>query len=644
MPVTNTYNTSQDVTIPADIYSMRIRLSGAGGGGENITADYNITPTPATSGGSTSYIGLIAGGGQGGGIGGRNNGGNGGTTSSTFNWGTYGANVSTSNGSRGGINAKGAGGTIGSLVGKNGGDGSTGIFTYSSYIQHVYSPITQVHYVTNSSPDLSVQYLGLELGGVSCSVGSIYKHYYVQFNIPFVNSDFEIYAPDGITKFENTTNGFCQQAAGGSTTGPFYISGGGGPNQNKLTEVRVSEYPGTIITQSWRSTTNYGAGNFVTYGADAYRATATSYNQPPPANPDKWQLLTVSSRKSYFSVWFCRAGGPTYVRCINFVAKGQRQSSAGRGGGGGAVIETTITRDMFINSVTYAPGTTHALTVGAKGSKGGNNSNDGLAGTAELYMIIVPTVYLTANVYVITLGQSVNLSWTTTGDADSISWTAGGLSNGNLTSSATVSPTETTTYTAVASGLGGSSTPASVTIIVNQPPTASITLPTSLDYGTQGTIQYSCNYANTSITITPYFSYIGLPETAGTAITITPVSSSSQKGVAGSSVSGSVSTNIVYTTLGPRTVRYLISAVGDGGTATQQKTIDIIIDETPDNIIVPETEGVFKAQDPVVTPDTDVVSEFLEVLDIDIPVEIKANAPIQVDINGQQNWQNIRQM
>jgi len=103
-------------------------------------------------------------------------------------------------------------------------------------------------------------------------------------------------------------------------------------------------------------------------------------------------------------------------------------------------------------------------------------------------------------------------------------------------------------------------------------------------------------------------------------------------------------TTIPYTTKGPKSVTYGVVANGSGGTASAQATITINIDETPQNIIVPETDDVYKDQDPVITPDVTVVSSILEVDDVDIPVEIKASRPIQVDINDQGNWLNLRQL
>lgn len=567
MPISNTYTTTQNVTIPSDIYSMRIRLWGAGGGGEFINSS-NFASTAGSSGGSTSYIGLVANGGTGGGIGSKNGGGDGGTVTTPYNWGNLGASITARNGSSGVIFSGGTGGNINGLT-RNGGGGSPGQTQYSSYSTHFFNNDTNQHTFTQTSSDLSIQYMNpWAPDGLPCGTISYGKYYKINFYQPFVNANYSI-----------SITGICQQAAGGGTNGPYYSGG------------------------------------------------------------------IADKTANGFSIWFCNGNAKNgYIRCFSFTASGQKQGAAGRGGGGAAALETTITRSMFQSSGTYAPGTTHTLTVGAAGSSGGSSASAGVAGRAELYMIIVPTVNLTANTYAIVLGQSSTLSWNTTGDGDSIAWTSGGLSNSNLTSSQSVSPTETTTYTAVASGLGGNSNPASVTIVVYQPPTAEITTPSELDYGTQGTISYECTYANISITITPYYSYIGLSETAGTPITITPISSSAEKGVVGSTVSGTVSTSIPYTTLGPRSVRYVITANGNGGQFIDESSIQINIDETPDNIIVPETLDAFKDQDPVTSPETDVVSELLAIADIDIPVEVKSNKPIQVDINGQQIWRNLREM
>ena len=87
-----------------------------------------------------------------------------------------------------------------------------------------------------------------------------------------------------------------------------------------------------------------------------------------------------------------------------------------------------------------------------------------------------------------------------------------------------------------------------------------------------------------------------------------------------------------------------MTASGGGGQVTLSKTVEVLIDITPTNIIIPETEDKFKNQDPVFAPETEILSELLLIDDIDIPVEIKSNFPIQVDINGDGTWRNVRQI
>ena len=572
MPVTTNISTTQDYTIPSDVFSLTIRLWGAGGGGEFVNTNATLTATAGSSGGSTSFIGLIAGGGQGGGIGGKNQGGSGGSASTSYNWASlHSASITSNSGNSGSISSGGNGLTLNSLQKGGGGSGTTGAASYTSSSFHVFNNDSNQHIITQNSPDLSISYENPGApDGLSCSPSFGTKHYRIRFNVPFVDANY------GINVF-----GICQQAAGGGTNGPYYVAG----------------------------------------------------------------ILNKTS--SEFRIWFCNGNAKNgYIRCFSFTASGIKSGASGRGGGGGAVIQTTLTRQMFIDSTTYAPGTTHSVAIGSGGARGGTSSVAGFNGYAQIYAIIVPKVTLTATSYAIVLGQSSTLSWSTSGDADKITWTAGGLSNENLTSSASVSPQETTTYTAVASGLGGSSAPATVTIVVYQVPTASLTVPESLNYGQDATISYTTKYANTSIILRPYYSYLnGSTEVAGDPISL-PAAISAENGKPDSETvrsNSSLSVSIPYNDFGPTLVRYVLEANGSGGSVTKEDSIEIIIDQTPDNIVIPEKEDAFKSQDPVFAPETEVLSDLLLVTDIDIPVEIKSNAPIQVDINGQGNWTNVRQ-
>jgi hypothetical protein len=110
----------------------------------------------------------------------------------------------------------------------------------------------------------------------------------------------------------------------------------------------------------------------------------------------------------------------------------------------------------------------------------------------------------------------------------------------------------------------------------------------------------------------------------------------------GASLSNSYQTNIPYNDYGPYSVSYTITATGNGGQETRQIIIPINIDETPDNFLIPETEEAYKSQDPVVTPDQTILSYEIVVDGVDIPVEVKADKPILVEINNDDNWDQIR--
>lgn len=346
-------------------------------------------------------------------------------------------------------------------------------------------------------------------------------------------------------------------------------------------------------------------------------------------------------------LWFQnRDGGNSYIRCFEFSSNGIKPGAPGRGGGAGGYINVTISRQSLINAG-YSPGATYTATIGGGGAAGGNTAAAGGNGFLSLFMYIIPTVTLTVNKTEITIGDCVTLTWNTIDDADIITWTSGNVSNNNLSSSEIVCPTETTTYTVVASGLGGSSPPASVTVIVYSPPTASISSPETLNYGDQGLISFETEYANTSITITPYYRYKNLQTDSfeivvGDPVSIAPATSAIQ-GNPGTVVSNpAFPTSIPYNESGPYNVQYVLVAEGQGGQVTVTTETEILVDITPDNLIVPETEGRFKSENPVFAPQTEILSDMLYVDGVDVPIEIKSSSPIQVDINNQDDWKDLR--
>ena len=108
--------------------------------------------------------------------------------------------------------------------------------------------------------------------------------------------------------------------------------------------------------------------------------------------------------------------------------------------------------------------------------------------------------------------------------------------------------------------------------------------------------------------------------------------------------------NIPWNNFGPETIEYTLSAAGCGGTVnTEGVIVNVNIDQTPDTINIPDSRGVVP-EDQVEAPDTDtVLSDPIVIEDIDIPVEIKSNRPIQVrfdddDPNLANSWNNLRQI
>jgi hypothetical protein len=302
---------------------------------------------------------------------------------------------------------------------------------------------------------------------------------------------------------------------------------------------------------------------------------------------------------------------------------------------------TGVGNTSYSGSTTVSPSDDQQYCITVTG-EGGTTTR-----CTTLVVYIPPNITLSASPTTIIAGQCSTLSWTTTGDASSITWLSGGVSNGNLNSFSTVCPSDTTTYSARVSGLGGEDTD-SITITVNQIPTATLTVPETLDYGQQGTIQYTSKYGNISINLKIYFR-----NSSGSTLAYDydlPAATSSQLSAPSSATvrDGTLNTNVVYDDYGPRFVDYVLTVQGSGGSVGITETTEIIIDETPNNLNLEETDEKFRSQEPVYTPDIVpeeiIQSELYLIEDIDIPVEIKANAPIQVDVNKSGTWKNLRQI
>jgi len=375
---------------------------------------------------------------------------------------------------------------------------------------------------------------------------------------------------------------------------------------------------------------------------------------------------SANKTASGVTLWFqTSGGGNTYIRGFSISATGTKPGATGKGGGGASAVEGIFPRQSLIDSVTYAPGETFQAKIGARGDRGGTNSNNGKQGEIRVVQTIYPQVYLSTNKLILKPSDpTATLTWSSAGDINAIRWPFNGdITNGNINSSSNVSPTQTTTYTAEGYNTGISdlvsfNPEASITITVLQAPVITIfDVTETMNYNSSGQIEWEVKYANTSSKIEIYYSWEDGPKRdnppeLATTINIPASASAEETGddtqtVVKSSnggVEGPVPFTPAWDTWGPAEITYVLTAEGEGGTVVSpMKSTTVVIDREPENMGIPETEDTFKDQDPVfTTPDADVVSQLLLVDGIDIPVEIQSNYPVEVQINDAGGFKKVR--
>ena len=96
---------------------------------------------------------------------------------------------------------------------------------------------------------------------------------------------------------------------------------------------------------------------------------------------------------------------------------------------------------------------------------------------------------------------------------------------------------------------------------------------------------------------------------------------------------------------GPAYIQYVLTGEGDGELFDLESiNVPVVIDQLPDAVEIPETDDKIRDEVPVITPDVEVTSQQIVIDDIDIPVEIKADYPIQVEIDNDAVWKDVRQL
>jgi phospholipase C len=227
--------------------------------------------------------------------------------------------------------------------------------------------------------------------------------------------------------------------------------------------------------------------------------------------------------------------------------------------------------EKFVRRIGFVSLLCALLGLGACGGAGGSTSQNH-SGT--------PTLVFSANTNTIPSGQSVTLSWNAT-NSTNVTITASSGSTSRTVISSTLAagtaadkPTQTTTYTAVATGSGGSSSPQTARVQVVQPVQPQIATftasPMTLNSGQTTTITWTTTNA-TSVTITPP---VPQPDDTGSL-----------------STSGSAIVPVISTTT------FTINASGPGGAATPKSVtvevpLTLTLNASPTTIITEQSTAV----------------------------------------------------
>jgi hypothetical protein len=243
----------------------------------------------------------------------------------------------------------------------------------------------------------------------------------------------------------------------------------------------------------------------------------------------------------------------------------------------------------------------------------------------------------------ITRGASALLQWTTSGDATTMSITPD-YGAQNLSGQLTVSPTETTTYTLYASAPGFDGRlqdSVSLTLTVLQPPSATLTIPSTIDWG-DSSFQALLEFEN----VLSYDLTVEYTDLDGVMITHPAFTAADPSQTTVNLLIGdeSASTTPKWNNRGYSSGKVKLKAYGSGSLFVEvESTFNINIDQMPDPVEIPSSEDKFLGEEPVITPDVTVTSDNIVIDDVDIPVEITADSPIQVEIDAGGVWYNVRQ-
>jgi len=400
-----------------------------------------------------------------------------------------------------------------------------------------------------------------------------------------------------------------------------YGGGGGGASccvrtrgsQGAVPGQRINYYIGYGGTQGGSGNCRYGIGG-VMY------ACVCQYDPPSPsisASPTAFRLDGGDGNQSRTTLTWSTAGGESDSEILESLVNGTVTQSYGqvaRNNSSGLVVSPTETTDFRLT--TSNPAYTRSDTV-----------------TVRVY--IPPVITFTVDNDTLVEGEGTVLRWSVTGDANTM-YIEPGIGLSQLNSIANISPSLTTTYTATASGLGGTSSK-ELTVTVLPPPTLSVGGPLNVNYGENILVNiYATNSDGGVSYVATYTDVTGQTQVKPSVLIPNTI---------GDLVESEYTVEVDYGDFGPENVSLAFYVDGYGSLGvTEVINVPVIIDQTPDYIEIPETDDTIRNEEPVVTPDVEVTTQQLVIEDIDIPVEIKSDYPIQVEIDNDDQWRNIRQI
>lgn len=330
------------------------------------------------------------------------------------------------------------------------------------------------------------------------------------------------------------------------------------------------------------------------------------------------------------------------------VNTGDQSSTISWSAGGviNSISVTSVSGPGTSGSRVVSPSSTTTYTITVNGPR--QTATDSV--TLTVYQ--PPSINLFLNQNSIITGGTTNLNWQVTGNVTNtfIDQNIGDVPNNGTIQ---VSPDVSTTYIGTTTFVDPDGTiysdSDSVRLVVYQRPTLEVVVPNSINYGEDLSIEYGYEYANVSVVLTPQYRYRnanndGFINVNGDPINLTPLSSSAEFGQTGTRVENqSINFSPIYNSDGPFQIAYNVVATGNGGQETINVPVLVDIDLVPTNIVIPETEALID-EDPVFAPDPDAFPNLtLQVGDVDIPVEVKSNKPIQMSLDGGNTWLNIRE-